>query len=377
MIDGSTCISIAHLARRARSRVPGFVWDQIEGAAGDGGGAARNEEAFRSILFRARRLAGPLRSTGVELFGRAYAQPFGIAPMSRADEVWPGTDRAMAEVAATRRVPLVLSTGASSGLEDIVRIAGDMLWFQLYRLGTRAATADLLGRAGAAGIEVLVFTVDFTGERRWNGDSRTGRSGRFPHQFRLLLDAAAHPSWTMRRLLHGPVARANVGRYEPEARQIFPAPSSDDGLTWEDVRFVRDLWKGRLVLKGLMLPEDAIEAVKQGADGVWISNHGGRQLDSLPATVTAIPAIRAALGPGTPILLDSGIRNGESVLKALALGADFAFAGRPFLYGAGALGPNGVRQAFDILASEVRIGLKQVGCPTPRDLDARWIMCRD
>ena len=377
MIDGSTCTSIANLARRARRRLPGFVWDQIDGAAGDGDGAARNEEAFRSILFRARRLAGPLRSTGVKLFGRTYAQPFGIAPLSRANEVWPGTDRAMAEVAASRQVPLVLSTGASSGLEEIVRIAGDMLWFQLYMLGTRAATADLLGRARAAGIEVLVFTVDFTGEHRWNRDVSTGDSGRIPRTLRRLLDVATHPSWTMRRLLHGPVGRANVGRYEPEARRIFPAPSSDDGLTWEDVRFIRDLWKGKLVVKGLMHADDALQAVKQGADGVWISNHGGRQLESLPATVTALPAIRAALGPGTPILMDSGIRNGESVLKALALGADFAFAGRPFLYGAGAFGPRGVRQAFDILASEVRIGLKQAGCPTPRDLDGRWIMPRD
>jgi isopentenyl diphosphate isomerase/L-lactate dehydrogenase-like FMN-dependent dehydrogenase len=135
------------------------------------------------------------------------------------------------------------------------------------------------------------------------------------------------------------------------------------------LKFIRDCWKGKLVIKGLMLPEDAQRAISEGVDGVWVSNHGGRHLESLPATIDLVRTIRERLGPQMPILLDSGIRTGESVLKSLALGATMAFAGRPFLHGAGAFGPRGVKHAFDILASEVRVAMRQVGCSAPSELE--------
>lgn len=360
--------SITDLAEKAKCRLPSFIWNNLDGAAGDGGGAARNEDAFRSVLFRAHRLKGSLLSTQVNIFGNTYNQPFGIAPVSCADSIWPGTDRAMAKVAAQQQIPLVLSTGASSTVESMAEIAGKMLWFQIYMLGTREASADLIRRAQSAGVEVLVFTVDYTGERRWNQEIRTGNSSWLGSNTARLLDATSHPGWTMRRLLNGPANRVNVESYEQKSRAIFPAQDINAGLDWDDFRYIRDCWSGKLIVKGLMLAEDSIRAIDEGADGVWISNHGGRQLESLPATITVIPEIRAALDPGTPVMVDSGIRCGESILKALALGADIAFSGRSFLYGAGACGPRGVRYAYDILASEVRIGMRQLGCNSPSDL---------
>jgi isopentenyl diphosphate isomerase/L-lactate dehydrogenase-like FMN-dependent dehydrogenase len=170
------------------------------------------------------------------------------------------------------------------------------------------------------------------------------------------------------------VRRANLVTYAEESSTTFPEPGSNSGITWEDLKLIRDCWKGKLVIKGLMLPEDAQRAVAEGVDGVWVSNHGGRHLESLPATIDLVCTIRERLGPQMPIMLDSGIRTGESILKSLALGATMAFAGRPFLYGAGAFGPRGVKHAFDILAAEVRVGLKQTGCRSPQDLCREFVM---
>jgi isopentenyl diphosphate isomerase/L-lactate dehydrogenase-like FMN-dependent dehydrogenase len=372
--DISTYASVSDLALRAKKRLPGFVWDQLEGAAGEGGGASRNEQAFGRILFRAHRLAGPTLSTGIEIFGRTFDQPFGIAPMSLADSVWRGTDRAMADLAASQNIPLVLSTGASSPIERMAEIAGDRLWFQIYMLASRESTIDLLDRAWKAGVAVLVFTVDYTGERRWNAQIRANGSRWTLRTASGLLDAAMHPSWALQRLINGPVRRANLVTYAEESSTTFPEPGSNAGLTWEDLKFIRGCWKGKLVIKGLMLPEDAQRAVAEGVDGVWVSNHGGRHLESLPATIDVVRTIRERLGPQMPIMLDSGIRTGESILKSLALGATMAFAGRPFLYGAGAFGPRGVKHGFDILAAEVRVGLKQTGCRSPQDLCREFVM---
>jgi isopentenyl diphosphate isomerase/L-lactate dehydrogenase-like FMN-dependent dehydrogenase len=371
--DISKYASVSDLALRAKKRLPGFVWNQLDGAAGEGGGASRNEEAFGRILFRAHRLAGPILSTGVEIFGRTFDQPFGIAPMSLADSVWHGTDHAMADLAASQNIPLVLSTGASSPIERMAEIAGDKLWFQIYMRSSKEAAVDLLNRAWKAGVTVLVFTVDDTGERRWNAEIRASGSRWTLRIASRLLDAARHPSWALQRLINGPVRRANLVTYAEESSTTFPEPGSNAGLTWEDLKFIRDCWKGKLVIKGLMLPEDAQRAVAEGVDGVWVSNHGGRHLESLPATIDVVRTIRERLGPQMPIMLDSGIRTGESVLKSLALGATMAFAGRPFLYGAGAFGPRGVKHAFDILASEVRVAMRQVGCSAPSELEERAI----
>ncbi len=371
--DISTCACINDLALRAKSRLPRFVWNQLEGAAGEGGGACRNEDAFGKILFRAHRLAGPLHATSVEMFGRTYDQPFGIAPMSLADTVWRGTDRAMADLAASRNIPLVLSTGSSSTIERMAQIARDRLWFQIYLRASKTATLDLLNRAWKAGITVLVFTVDYTGEHRWNATLRATDSRWALRTTYRLLDASRRFSWALQRIINGPVRRANLVSYDQASSANFPESGSNEGLTWEDLHFIRNCWRGKLVIKGLMLPDDAHRAISEGVDGIWISNHGGRHLESLPATIHVVGAIREKLGPATPIILDSGIRNGESVLKALALGANMTFIGRPFLYGAGAFGPHGVQHAYNILASEVRIGLKQLGCGTPQDLGRQSI----
>ena len=364
--------SVHDLAAAARRRLPRFVFNYLDGGAGEDAGVARNVASWGRYLLKPRRFGPVADRTAVSLFGRSYAQPFGIAPMGMANFFHPGADLLMAALAQRENVPYVLSTAGSTAVEAVAAVAPDVAWFQLYLFADEAINADLVRRAWEAGLGVLVLTVDVPLGGRRNRSIRDRYALPIQYTPRLVADLLAHPGWSVSLLRHGRPTLENYARYAEgqglEAAGRHIATFIRNGFGWDELATLRDRWKGRLVVKGIMLPEDAERCVRMGADGIWVSNHGGRQLESAPASVDAVAPVRAAVGSGVAVLADGGVRSGEDIIKARALGADLAFAGRPFGYAAAAAGAAGLAKAFEILSAELRVALTQIGCPDVTEL---------
>lgn len=301
---------------RARRRLPRMMFDFIDGAAGSEMAEKRNRDVPDTLLLQPRVLQD---ITQVRLnkpfLDQSWALPFGIAPMGMCDLAWPGTDLALAELALRRRIPLVSSTAASTSLETMQQQTGDCLWFQLYVGQSIEQAMSLVDRAADVGCDVLVLTVDAQRVGVRPRDLRNGfktpiRMG--PRQF---LDFATHPHWSIQSLFTGIPRTANFS--DDHGKDAFKRESTRGKVDFEFLARLREKWNGKLVVKGIMSPIDATACVAQGVDGLWVSNHGGRQLDSAPAAISRLPLIRAVVGEDFPLLFDSGIRHGESVVKAL------------------------------------------------------------
>ena len=352
----------------ARSRLPKLVFDYIEGAAGREVAVRRNQTRFDQIMLQPRVMnRTPNRSTATRLFGRDHGLPFGIAPMGMCNLSWPGADRFLAEAASASSIPICLSSAASSTIEDMRRWAGDNAWFQLYVGPSMDQSLELVERARNAGYETLILTVDVPKVARRVRDLKNGFQMPFsigPNQF---VDFACHPRWSIATLLHGiPKPRnfaADGNRFDRHA--------SREGADWAFLDRLRELWQGQLIVKGIMAPADARRVQASGADAVYVSNHGGRQFDSAPPAIDLLPQIRAAVGPDYPLLFDSGIRSGEDVVKALALGADFVMIGRPFLYALAAEADLGLRSLIRVFAGEIDLAMTQIGLGSIAELDAK------
>lgn len=369
--------SIGDLARRAWWRLPGFAFGFLDGGSGEESGLRRNRQRLEAVRLSPRVCRGVKPATEAELFGQTYALPFGAAPVGMGNLIWPGADLAVARQAARLKIPVVASTVASTSLEEIAEAAEGHAWFQLYCSREDRINRDLLARAWAAGIRVLAVTVDVP----MAGDRRRDVRNRFILPFRpglrFAAQVAASPFWALAMLRAGSPGFPNLARYGSKVRDQtlagFITAQIKDDLTWDDVRALRDLWQGKLLIKGVLNAADARTALGLGADGIWVSNHGGRQLDSAPASIDALSAIRAALGREAVVVVDGGIRSGEDVIRAGAVGADFVFAGRAFYYGAAAGGEAGAVRAADLLAADVKRTLTQIGCPSWRELDGGWL----
>lgn len=366
--------TIAHLRSAARRRLPRLAFDFMDGGAGSERALARNCEAFAKIRMLPRALVGcETRRRAVTIFGEAYAQPFGVAPIGLANLIWPGADEALAAAAAKAQTPYVLSTAGTTSIETIAKIA-PRAWFQLYVGRDQAIVDDLIARADVAGAPVLVVTVDVPAP----GKRVRDLVNKFSLPLRLgpreAFDIASHPRWAMATWRAGAPRFANLERYGGEGASAqslasLMAAQSSARLDWRLLGEIRARWPRRLVVKGLLHPDDAVRARAIGCDGVIVSNHGGRQLDSAPAPIEMLPAFRAALGADFTIGLDGGARCGEDIAKALALGADFVLLGRAFLYAVGALGPErGPSETIEIVADELDRAQAQLGCPAYEDL---------
>jgi isopentenyl diphosphate isomerase/L-lactate dehydrogenase-like FMN-dependent dehydrogenase len=369
MLTLDRAASVSDLRRIARRRLPRFVFDFIDGASESEVGEARNRRAFERLLLMPRYLRNvETRDTGVELFGRKWGAPVGIAPTGMCGLVWPGGDLARARSAVRFNVPFVLSTAASSTIEDVAAIAPDHTWFQLYPVRDTDMAGSLCSRAESAGIKVLVVTVDVPKHGKRERDIRNG----FVLPLRLtpanVADMARCPAWSMAMLRAGPPRFANLEPYMGTglnllSRAAFIESQSGGGFDWRKLERVRETWRGRLVLKGLMAPEDVSAAADQGVDGVIVSNHGGRQLDTGPAPIEMVRGACEAAGGRLEIMLDSGIRRGADIVRARALGAAFTFVGRAPLYGLAAGGGEaGSDAALRILIDEIDRALAQLGC---------------
>ncbi len=336
---------VSDLRPRAKRRLPKFVFDYLDGGAGSETGVRRNERAFDELMLKPRALVNiESRDLSTSLFGRRWAAPFGIAPIGLGNLIWPRAEEAIARAAAAADIPYTLSTAANTRLERIAEIAPGHAWFQLYVSKRDEDVADIVARVERAGYDVLLLTVDVPLAARRLRDIRNNFMVPFKITPRVALELITHPRWSIETVSAGVPRFVNVEQYAPMVN-----------------RQLRARWRRRLVVKGVMTAEDSVRVRDLGCDGIVVSNHGGRQLDSAPATIDVLPEIRAAVGRDFPLIIDSGVRSGEHIVKALAAGADFVLVGRAMMYAVAAHGPAAAQELIELLIDEASRCLGQAG----------------
>ena len=370
----SRILTIADMRKAAQRRLPRVIFDFVDGAAEDELGKAHNTDALDAVRVTPNYLIDiGKRSQKTDLFGQTWDRPVGIAPTGMSNLLWPNADLCLARAALAANAPYILSTAATTSIEDIGKATEGRFWFQLYAQSDRETNLDLIRRAREAGAQALVLTVDAPYPGKRERDMRNGFVLPLRMTPKMLLDGARHPGWAM-RFLANPLPRlATIAAYAPDnatagTLAAFMAARISQTLTWDDLAWIRDVWEKPFILKGLQSPADAVRAKDLGVNGIIVSNHGGRQLDAAPAPVSVLPAIRAAVGPEMALILDSGIRRGSHIGRALALGADFTLVGRATLYGVAAAGQPGAARSLDILRDEFDRFQAQTGCPDISDI---------
>ncbi|KQT13319.1 alpha-hydroxy acid oxidase [Ramlibacter sp. Leaf400] len=367
----------------ARRRLARFAFDYLEGGAEDGRTLARNVEAWQAVLFRPRALQDVAQvDTGVELFGRRQALPMLVGPTGLNGLYWPRAEEALARAARDAGVPFVLSTASTSLLEDVRAASEGELWLQLYVQRERRIAEDMMARARAANFHALMLTVDTMVHGKRDHDVRNGFRMPVPWTPRLMADLARHPRWCLRMLRQGGspqlVNLARSSGLSPDLRKQAAAMSRqmDMSLNWGDLAWVRRHWAGPVIVKGILSAEDARTARDHGADGIVVSNHGGRQLEGAPSSLERLPEIVDVAGDRMHVFIDGGVRRGSDIAKALALGAKAVLLGRAPLYGLAARGPQGAAEVLEILRSEFETTLRLLGVTAASRLDASSL-CED
>ena len=365
------------LRDRARRLMPRFAFEYMDGGAGPVDlGIRRNWTALDNVELAPRygKVARP-PSCEASLFGRDYSAPVGIAPIGGPGTAFPGAETYLAKAAQKMRVPYTLGLLSGIDVEEAAKIAPDVLWFQLYRLARNdhQIGLDLTRRAAAAGVHVLVLTIDTPIRTVRPRETKSGILNPFKITMSLRMDALSSPRWTASLLRHGIPRFASLRPYmKPNATleetTEFIRREQGGAFTWEEIALYRDVWKGPLVLKGVMHPADAQRAIDMGVDGIIVSNHGGRQIEALPASIDVLPAIARQVAGRATVLFDSGVRSGVDAARAIALGADAAFAGKSFLWSLGALGEIGPEHYIRLLTEDLRATMGQLGCAKVADL---------
>ncbi|MGI9597075.1 MAG: alpha-hydroxy acid oxidase, partial [Acidimicrobiales bacterium] len=360
---------IDDLERKAGKRIPHFAWEYLASGTGDDRAVQNNLDGMARVQLVPQLLKGVLEpSIETELFGVTYAAPIGIAPVGLTGLIWPGADAALAKTAAAKRIPYTMSTVATEEPEVAGPNADGMGWFQLYPPRDEDLRADMLERAKASGFTTLVVTADVPAASR-RERQRKARV-RVPPIIgpTLIAQSMIHPAWSIGVLRNGLPRFRTLEKYIDQttmrATAGFVGANLGGTLSFEYLAAVRELWDGPLVVKGIMDVGDARRCVETGADGVQVSNHGGRQLDGVAASIDVLADIVAEVGNETAVLFDSGIRSGLDVARALALGADFVFCGRAFMFGLGAAGEPGAAHAYEILHEGLVNTMVQTGCAT-------------
>ncbi len=364
---------VSDLRRRARRRIPNVAWQYLEPGTGADQAMGRNRAALDQILFLPRFIQGKIDvDLKTELFGKTYAAPFGIAPMGLSGLVWPNTEVYLARMAANAGIPYTLSTVATQTPETIGPEVGDMGWFQLYPPKDPEIRKSMLRRAQESGFHTLIVTADVPTPGRREVSRKAGLTVPPRINLKMIWEGIANPWWSLEILKHGMPRLRFVESFSPKkdlkSAANYARFEFRGDLDWDYIQTVRDLWDGPVILKGLLHPGDAELALKSGVDGLVVSNHGGRQFDGAPGAIEALPGIVEAVDGKVPVMFDSGIRGGLDILRAMALGADFVFVGRPYMYGTAALGTRGGEHVTNIFVEDLTNNMKQLGITRPKQV---------
>lgn len=363
-------MTVADYRRIARRRLPKFVFDYVDGAAGDETTMHHNRAAFERLrLYPRQQVDVSKRSMETTVLGRRLSMPMLLGPTGLQRLVHRRADLEVAQAAGAAEIPFVVSASTAFTVEQIADAGSGDLWLQVYPWRDRKALEHVVTRAIAAGYSTLVVTVDVPLLGRRERDLRNGMS--IPPRItpRNVYQGARHPRWVT-HLLRGPeITFINFKELAPSSRGMALMQWVNDELTnpaaeWSELQWLRRLWPGPLVVKGVLTVEDARAAVREGADAIVVSNHGGRQLDDTPATAEVLPRVVDAVGDRTEVLVDGGVRRGTDILKALALGARAVLVGRPYWWGLAAGGADGVRGVIDVFRNELDLAMALSGRPT-------------
>jgi (S)-mandelate dehydrogenase len=364
-----SAINIDDLKRMAKRRLPKIMFDFIEGGVEDEVGLRTNANAFRDLRLVPRYYVDTSkREQRAKLLGRTYASPFGIAPTGMAGAFRRDAELYLAQAANDADIPYLMSGASNASMEAGAKLAPKNLWYQIYGARDRSFQLDLVRRAKDLGLSTIAITCDVPVSSNRERNRRNGFVRPLRMTLPTILEAMLHPAWVINYYRQGGLPM--LGNWQPYAPKdstpdqvadVFAKQTPDASQTWRDVEAIRSAWPGKLLIKGIMHPEDARIATGLGVDGLIVSNHGGRQLDMMPSPLDMLPMIRSAVGPDTALLLDSGVRRGSDVVAALCMGADFVLTGRATLYGATAGGQQGVKKAVSILQREIDLVLGQIG----------------
>lgn len=380
-LSSSKVVNVWDLRRIAQKRVPRVVFDYLDGGAEGEVTLRENCRAFEDVTFRPRQaVAFPKADLRTRVLGHELALPFMLAPVGYSRLMHPGGEVVAARAAGAAGTGYILSTISGHKLENVKAATSGPAWYQLYLVGGREAAEGAIERARKAGFSALVITVDTAVAGMRERDPRNGlkelMSGSVLAKVPYLPQILSRPGWLMAFLRDGMVpALQNVviPGEGPMPMIDVTASLGKSAVAWSDLKWIRESWKGPIVVKGVLIAEDARRAVDEGASAVVVSNHGGRQLDQVSATIRALPEIVAAVGDKTEVLMDGGVRRGTDVVKALCLGARAVLVGRAYAYGLAAAGEDGVARAIKILRDDVERTLRLLGCGSVAELNGSYV----
>ena len=371
--------SIEDLRAKAKKRIPKFAFEYLDGGCNEDISLYKNTNELRKIEMKPRYLV-PFQGANLktELFGHQYEAPFGISPVGLQGLMWPRSPEILAKAAFEHNIPFILSTVTTASIETIARITEGQAWFQLYHPAEDRVTEDIIRRIGAVGCPVMVILADVPSFGYRPRDIRNGLS--MPPRMTLqnILRVMKRPEWALRTLINGQPNFEVLKPYMPKNLNLkqlgkFMNATFEGRLNEEKVKKLRDMWKGKLVIKGVESQADVEMAIRLGLDGIIISNHGGRQVDIGQATITSLKNIVPKYKDKINIMMDSGIRGGADIGRALSSGADFTFLGRSFMYGVSALGKKGGDHTISILKAQLTQVMEQMCCENPYQLREKLI----
>jgi len=374
-------VNVEDLRRLARRRLPRVVFDYLDGGAEDEVTLRANRRAFDGITFRPRHAVGlPEGNLRTNVLGTELAFPALLAPVGYSRLMHPDGECGAARAAGAAGTAYILSTISGYTLEEVKAASSGPVWYQLYLVGGRPVAEAALERARDAGFAALVVTIDTAVAGMRERDLRNGMTellgGSLPAKIPFLPQLFAHPSWLTAFLVDGGVPRLHnvvIPGEGPMPLMDVPTALARAAVRWEDLRWLREMWRGPIVIKGVLTADDARHAVDEGAVAVIVSNHGGRQLDGVPASISVLPEVVTAVNGQAEVLMDGGIRRGSDIVKALCLGARAVLIGRAYAYGLAAAGEAGVARALEILRTDMERTLRLLGCGAVSRLDRSFV----
>lgn len=365
--------SVEDLRARAKSRIPKFAFEYLDGGCNEDINLERNTSDIRKIELMPQYLtAYPNSSTETELFGRTYTAPFGVAPVGLQGLMWPDAPKILARAAKAHNLPFILSTVSTASIEAIAEIMEGDFWFQLYHPTEDKVRDDIINRAKNAGCPVLVILCDVPTFGYRPRDIRNGLGMPPKMTMRNIMQIIGSPGWAIETLRVGQPSFETLKPYTPKGLSLsqlglFMDKTFSGRLNEEKIKPIRDMWPGKLVLKGVASETDAELALRLGIDGIIVSNHGGRQLDAGPSSIGCLPSLAQKYGDKLTVMMDSGLRSGPDIARTIAAGAAFTFLGRAFMYGVAALGKEGGMHTMSILRRQLQQVMEQVGCQRIED----------